>query len=404
MIVTYPIQIPYTAGKHNRVLPDNAYACSEVVSGTYPIGKNRFWHGGVHMTPQDPSVPIRAIADGEVVAYRYDDLDTVDVFFDKTPYSRSFVLLKHETEFGQTTLGTSKLQFYSLYMHLQAWSKVKCKSGDHEVNFLKKIVPERPKLDKNGQPLLDKNKKTILAKASVEAAAPTADGQCHDGNGYARVKRGDILGYSGFIPDNFTAPSRGIHFEIFFDDVTFLKNPIKTIWGRCLLTTELTAYDELPETNTLNVDPSKPLKVSNNDGGGGYQCIVIDKQKYWVSDGQMNIVTPDMPSSKSKPGAAPPAKQYTAKDSSLQAYKKDPKKNEHRLNIGTSIIPWTDPWLKPAEFLQQSFGGKEWIQIYVPETKTFIGLKSRRYSTVAMQTGLASNFSRNMESTVTTVS
>jgi hypothetical protein len=111
MIITYPIQIPYSRGDQQRVVPDSIYNNSEILSGSFPMGKNRFWHGGVHLHPSDRNAPIRAIADGELLAYRYDETDTTDDFFNKEPYSRSFVLLKHETELGQTTLGNNQLTF-----------------------------------------------------------------------------------------------------------------------------------------------------------------------------------------------------------------------------------------------------------------------------------------------------
>ena len=42
-------------------------------SGTFLIGRNRIWHGGIHLSEKGgwhPSGAVRAIADGEIVAYR----------------------------------------------------------------------------------------------------------------------------------------------------------------------------------------------------------------------------------------------------------------------------------------------------------------------------------------------
>ncbi|PFH12589.1 hypothetical protein BCF11_5075 [Collimonas sp. PA-H2] len=47
MIITYPIQLPYSLGKEQCVVPDPVYNNSEILSGSFPMGKNRFWHGGV---------------------------------------------------------------------------------------------------------------------------------------------------------------------------------------------------------------------------------------------------------------------------------------------------------------------------------------------------------------------
>lgn len=255
MIITYPIEIPYTCGNQQRVLPDSIYANSEMLSGSFPMGKNRFWHGGVHLHPADRGAPIRAIADGELVAYRYDETDTTDEFFDKKPYSRSFVLLKHETELGQTSLGTNKLTFYSLYMHLKAWGEVKSKKDLLAVNFHKQLVAAPAQM---GKP------KTVTK--NEETTAPNANGACNSGAGCERVKRGDILGYSGSIPDNITAPSCGIHFEIFFDDIAFLSNPCKAVWGKTVLTESLETFKELISTKNITVDPNKKVLRSLTKG------------------------------------------------------------------------------------------------------------------------------------------
>jgi len=124
MIITYPIQLPYIAGSEQRVVPDSISNRSEILSGSYLLGKNRFWHGGIHIHPLGKDTPIVAIADGDLIAYRYDEIDETDEYFKKTSCSRSFVLLKHEAELGQTGLGAAKLSFYSLYMHLRSWGDV----------------------------------------------------------------------------------------------------------------------------------------------------------------------------------------------------------------------------------------------------------------------------------------
>jgi predicted chitinase len=367
MIITYPIDIPHTKGSQQRVLPDAMFNNSEILSGPYPMGKNRFWHGGVHVHPSDRAAPIRAIADGEVVAYRYDDADSTDAYFDKVPYSRSFVLLKHEAELGQTTLGTSKLTFYSLYMHLRAWGEVKGKTGAQAVNFLRKAVAEHAQLDGHGQPVLDKHKHPAVVKAHVECVAPTADGSCRCDSGHQRVRRGDILGYCGSIPDNMTTPSRGIHFEIFFDDVAFLENPVKAVWGRCILTSELSVLEELQIKETIAVDPAKPLSVTKEESADGYKEITVGKHSYWVSDDQITSAEVDAP---------PPKKhttkqaQYHANAGELHCYRKNPSKNHRTLAKGTPIVPWVDPWMKAGEFREETVDGKSWVQVYLPDSNS----------------------------------
>lgn len=345
MIITYPIHIPYTKERQQRVVPDALFNNSEILSGSYPAGKNRFWHGGVHVHPSDRSTPIRAIADGEVMAYRYDETDATDAYFDKTAYSRSFVLLKHKTELGQTTLGTATLTFYSLYMHLQAWGQVKAKAGADKVNFLRKIG----------------------AKAQAESVAPTADGVCHGGNGYARVQRGDILGYCGSIPDNMTTPSRGIHFEIFLDDVAFLDNTLKTVWGNCILSSELNGLEELLAKEANTVDPTKPLDLAKEGSGDGFKKIILGRRTYWVSDDQITSSEIEIPNPKNKKQTIKQM-QHFANAKELHCYRKNPIKNQKTLAKGTIIVPWIDPWMKVGEFREEKLDGKDWVQVYVPDT------------------------------------
>lgn len=367
MIITYPIHLPYVAGTEQRVVPDALYHQSEILSGSYPMGKNRFWHGGVHLHPADRNTPIRAIAAGELVAYRYDDTDTGDELFEKASYSRSFILLRHETELGQTSLGTSKLVFYSLYMHLRAWSKVKEKSGEQAINFLKKRIPERPRM-KNKSPLIDKQGRPIMEPAHDETVLPAADGQIQLGTEFSRVQRGDVLGYCGSIPDNLATPSQGIHFEIFFEDPRFLQNPMQAIWGKCWLTASLRVLDELLVKHELEVDPEKPLivvedKDKDKDKGGCLNIQTEDKKNWWIEKDQ--FVETEVPADLKKRKAA--RKAYMPTGKRLIGYVKNPVTNARTLEAGTLIVPWSGPWLNAGEFQERQYEGKLWIQIFKPD-------------------------------------
>jgi predicted chitinase len=101
---------------------------SESTGGSYPIGQNHFWHGGVHLTTSDQ--PVRAIADGVVVAYRINDSPRDYEVVESAPaegegkekkekpkevYSNGFVLIKHKI----VTPKGKEISFYSLYMHLK---------------------------------------------------------------------------------------------------------------------------------------------------------------------------------------------------------------------------------------------------------------------------------------------
>ncbi|MBZ6072444.1 glycoside hydrolase family 19 protein [Aeromonas schubertii] len=97
-------------------------------SGTFPIGRNRIWHGGIHFSEKGgwhPSGVVRAIADGEIVAYR---LATKPAKATRSPEagkpgdsielytSPSFCLVRHRYEAGEQN--KNRLTFYSLYMHI----------------------------------------------------------------------------------------------------------------------------------------------------------------------------------------------------------------------------------------------------------------------------------------------
>lgn len=81
--------------------------------GRYPIAFDRRWHTGLHLRPSDQSMPVHAIADGEVVAYRVCG-DSLPDGFDNKNTNGGFVLLKHSTETGEGR----NFVYYSLYMHL----------------------------------------------------------------------------------------------------------------------------------------------------------------------------------------------------------------------------------------------------------------------------------------------
>ena len=99
-------------------------------SGTFPIGRNRLWHGGIHLSEAagwHTSGAVRAIADGEIVAYRLAKQpakatlepepeqgqpgEPVDLYT-----SPSFCLVRHRYEAGEQS--KNRCTFYSLYMHI----------------------------------------------------------------------------------------------------------------------------------------------------------------------------------------------------------------------------------------------------------------------------------------------
>ncbi len=100
------------------------------------------------------------------------------------------------------------------------------------------------------------------------------------------MRRSDILGYSGSIPDNLTTSSRGIHFEILFDDVAFLDNANKVWWERCLLKEALDVQLGLLPVETIAVNPAKPLtldkyyrSLDHATNKTSFQCSDLDAPK-----------------------------------------------------------------------------------------------------------------------------
>lgn len=69
-----------------------------------PWGEARLWHGGVHLVGKD-NAPVFSPFPGRIVAARMGKTSAIG--------SVNFVLMRHDM-----SLGTSKVQFFSLYMHL----------------------------------------------------------------------------------------------------------------------------------------------------------------------------------------------------------------------------------------------------------------------------------------------
>ncbi|QDD90580.1 N-acetylmuramidase domain-containing protein [Pseudomonas oryzihabitans] len=127
---------PFKAKGGQDVTDPQVYqqALAHAHGGTYLLGSNGLWHGGVHFDEGtaaylDQSC-IHCIADGEVVAYRIDDKvhrfapDDGSSAEGKT-YSTSFVLVRHRLEAPQLPGGNEtppSLVFFSLYMHLLDWA------------------------------------------------------------------------------------------------------------------------------------------------------------------------------------------------------------------------------------------------------------------------------------------
>ncbi|RUO33751.1 hypothetical protein [Aliidiomarina soli] len=120
MDVSYPIKTSATARSEGALLELLSKVRTEA-TGHYLLSEGGRWHGGIHITershPNHPFEPIRALADGELVAYRMTEDYLQSSFQGQTlHYSNSFCLLRHRCPVPDTQ---DSFTFYSLYMHLR---------------------------------------------------------------------------------------------------------------------------------------------------------------------------------------------------------------------------------------------------------------------------------------------
>ncbi|SCB36765.1 hypothetical protein [Cupriavidus alkaliphilus] len=181
MIISYPILTMPLAGNALEESEDawlaRLLAESDDPKGAYParmIGNTHCWHGGMHVGA-DTATPVRAIADGTIVAYR---LAPKTETYEGQPYDTSFVLLRHETETGAAT----PVVFYSLYVNLAAAEHLHGRTDTLPACY--------------------------RARTSPDARVP-------DDPKKAKVYRRDILGYPG---SQHQTGRSGFHFEIFCTD------------------------------------------------------------------------------------------------------------------------------------------------------------------------------------------
>jgi hypothetical protein len=149
---------------------EGRYPVSVVNTATGPMHR---WHGGVHL--HGGGEPIRAIADGTVVACRF--ATQRETYGSLGDYDTSFVLLRHETQTGENT----PVVFYSLYMHLANQADLTAE----RLSQLPRWLRERP-----GQTI----------------QRPTDQ----------RVWRKDVLGFAGQLYNR-----EAMHFEVFMLDADF---------------------------------------------------------------------------------------------------------------------------------------------------------------------------------------
>ncbi len=113
------------------------YADTEIltIGGTYPIGRNKFWHGGIHFQPPVDAPQVYAAASGRIVAARLGSDAAVEA--DPVFGSQRFVLIRHTVYWRQeadpgggerTDYTTDPTYFFTLYMHLAAPADIAAES------------------------------------------------------------------------------------------------------------------------------------------------------------------------------------------------------------------------------------------------------------------------------------
>lgn len=118
MLISYPV-LPVRRDTETEDAYFQRILDTHVLSGEgrFPVstintikGPIHRWHGGIHI--QGRGEPIRAMADGTVVAFRF--AKEAETYEGRGQYDTSFVLIRHDTQTGEST----NVAYYSLYMHL----------------------------------------------------------------------------------------------------------------------------------------------------------------------------------------------------------------------------------------------------------------------------------------------
>ena len=182
MLISYPILETPQANDTEETLLARMLARATSPAGQYPantIRQYKVWHGGLHLEATN-ATPIRAIADGTIVAYRQ---AAASEQYQGQLYDTSFVLIKHETESGENT----PVVFYSLYMHLASRDAL----TTDQVSSLPSLFQQAAAIGPDAK--------------SPPVSSPAERKQ-------ARVYRKDILGYPGL---QYGQTDRRLHFEVF---------------------------------------------------------------------------------------------------------------------------------------------------------------------------------------------
>ena len=253
--------------------------------GLYPVGTSRFWHGGVHITVPS-SEPVRAIADGKIIAWRLND--TLPEYAPpgsemKYPFSTGFVLIKHILDNNQLLSpseanNTKQWPYYSLYMHLL-----------HKPELAKKtqlplfLIAQRQSISAKTydpvvitQPVNSNAYKFCKIKHTASGQEGWIEGTAVSSNNRLNypleylytmdpargldaaikldqvvtsdiaVNAGEVIGYGGSLAFEGSLPDM-LHFEIFTDEARLMEifaNPTTDVLGEVYLEAASQMYDK----------------------------------------------------------------------------------------------------------------------------------------------------------------
>lgn len=172
MLISYPILLDGIDNQTEEQKFAAALATELLDEGVYPVSHDGRWHGGIHINAG--SEPVRAIADGEVICYRF--AEQLENYPGQGDIDTSFILLKHITETGERT----PVVFYSLYMHLLR----KPALDTSDLSQLPRFLRDSP--------------------ASMAIIKPINQ----------KIYRKEVLGFAGMVYDR----NNVLHFEIFTTD------------------------------------------------------------------------------------------------------------------------------------------------------------------------------------------
>lgn len=186
MLISYPF-LPARGANTSDADYEQSILNFEILnSGVYPSSQEREWHGGIHILAPTSTEPVRAIADGTLVAYRLNTELTKERPEDADGrIDNSFVLIRHETE-SDSLPGSNgaetpvKVVYYSLYMHLMNTAEMTTQGVDH--HQIHRAISESGQAVKLGN--------------------------------NAKIYRKDIIGFPG---ESYSTTGM-IHFEIFVTD------------------------------------------------------------------------------------------------------------------------------------------------------------------------------------------